>query len=222
MPESVATYIRDVEVMLSLEPEEFAPILLKLAKQGLNNMGMFMPEQASNIHSAMGTAKYQASPYSRREDEVDLAIGEGWNWLRVHGMILPAGGSNGRNGWMVISRRGGAMLDEGNFTRYREAAAFPKSLLHPSIAEKVWLALSRGDLSDAVFIAFRAVEEAVRAGKYSNTDMACRSCERHLNPTRTRSDRSLILLKRPENERRLRTCSQVQSGPTRIPTLIGP
>jgi class 3 adenylate cyclase len=35
-------------------------------------------------------------------------------------------------------------------------------MLHLSIADKVWLDLMRGDLADAVFSSFRAVEEAVR------------------------------------------------------------
>src|SRR5258706_2218207 len=38
-----------------------------------------------------------------------------------------------------------------------------KAMLHPAIADKVWLELARGDLADAVFVAFRTVEEAVRA-----------------------------------------------------------
>ena len=58
------------------------------------------------------------------------------------------------------------------FKQFCNAAVFPKTLLHPSIADKVWLALARGDLSDAVFIAFRSVEEAVRqAGGFKPTDV---------------------------------------------------
>jgi uncharacterized protein (TIGR02391 family) len=73
---------------------------------------------------------------------------------------------------MVLSRRGATIADGGDFERFREAAAFPKSVLHPSIADKVWLALARGDLDDAVFAAFKAVEEAVRsAGGFTPTDI---------------------------------------------------
>jgi hypothetical protein len=58
------------------------------------------------------------------------------------------------------------------FQRFRQSISFPKSLLHPSIAEKVWLTLARGDLDDAVFAAFKAVEIAVReAGKFAATDI---------------------------------------------------
>ncbi len=78
---------------------------------------------------------------------------------------------NGRNGWMVFTQKGLSISDEQDFRRLREAMDFPKSLLHPRIAEKVWRALVRNDLGDAVLAAFRAVEEAVReAGKYSEDD----------------------------------------------------
>src|SRR5215203_6880556 len=92
--------------------------------------------------------------------------------LSVHGLIIPAHGINGTNGFMVLSRRGNALLNDQSFARFREAANFPKQMLHPAIADKAWLALSRGDLSDAVFISFRTVEEAVRkAGGYALTDI---------------------------------------------------
>lgn len=55
------------------------------------------------------------------------------------------------------------MLSDQSFESFKAAAAFPRTMLHPLIAEKVWLDLARGDLADAVFASFRAVEEAVRA-----------------------------------------------------------
>src|SRR6266581_4646973 len=87
-------------------------------------------------------------------------------------LIVPASGTNGQRGWMVCSRRGATLANDRDFQRFREAAAFPKSMLHPSIADKVWLALARGDLDEAVFAAFKAVEEAVRkAGGFAATDV---------------------------------------------------
>lgn len=108
----------------------------------------------------------------RREKEIELATAEAWNWLSVQGLILPASGMNGTNGWFVISRRGKALKSGVDFRGFREGAAFPKSMLHPAIADKVWLNLARGELDDAVFGAFRAVEEAVRAaGGFSASDV---------------------------------------------------
>jgi len=73
---------------------------------------------------------------------------------------------------LVITRRSANLLREGNFETFRRAAEFPKSLLHRLIAEKVWLDLARGWLADAVFFAFRTVEEQVSdAGGFAASDV---------------------------------------------------
>jgi uncharacterized protein (TIGR02391 family) len=100
-----------------------------------------------------------------------LAVSEAWLWLQVNLLIVPVLGSSGTEGWVTVSRRGEAISTQDDFANFREAASFPKSLLHPSIADRVWLDLVRGNLDTAVFIAFKAVEEFVRAaGGYSATD----------------------------------------------------
>ena len=66
------------------------------------------------------------------------------------------------------------LLDDAasNYVDFHALRAFPKSLLHPTIANKVYSALMRGELDDAVFAAFKAVEVAVRAaGNYKATDI---------------------------------------------------
>jgi len=106
-----------------------------------------------------------------RESEIEVALGEAWGWLEINLLVVPAPGVNGSHGWRVLSRRGKALLQNGKFDEFRHAAEFPKALLHPLIADKVWLDLARGDLADAVFFAFRTVEEQVRAaGGYKNSD----------------------------------------------------
>jgi uncharacterized protein (TIGR02391 family) len=87
-------------------------------------------------------------------------------------LIVRASEPNGRNGFMLLSPRASAIADKQDFQRFREAATFPKTLLHPSIPDKVWRDLAYGGLDDAVFAAFKAVEEAVRkAGDYGPTDI---------------------------------------------------
>jgi hypothetical protein len=101
------------------------------------------------------------------KNAVEGLLYEAWNCLRTDGLIM-----DGRNGWLMFTRAGEeASASDAAYERVRAAKAFPKSLLHPSIAEPVWSALLRGDLDDAVFKSFRAVEEAVRAaGKFPDTD----------------------------------------------------
>lgn len=112
-------------------------------------------------------------PYPRqKEDQVEKALIEALHWLEVNAILLPAPGINGTNGFRFISRRGNELIDRDRFDKFQRAAAFPKTLLHSSIADRVWISLARGELSDAVFVAFRAVEEAVRdAGGYGDTDI---------------------------------------------------
>lgn len=79
---------------------------------------------------------------------------------------------NGRNGWMMFTPKGEQVSGAQDIKRLREAADFPRWMIHPSIAEKVWRALMRDDLGDAVLFAFRAVEEAVRsAGGFTANDI---------------------------------------------------
>jgi hypothetical protein len=71
------------------------------------------------------------------------------------------------------SKRGAqlATSPKENFERFTAAAAFPKSILHAAITDRVWVSLARGDLDTALFTAFRGVEEAVRtAGGFALTD----------------------------------------------------
>lgn len=98
-------------------------------------------------------------------------------------MLLPAPGINGTNGFRVLGRRGRQLLDRNQFNSYREAAEFPKSMLHPSIADRVWTSLARGEMAEAVFTSFRSVEEAVReAGGFELTDIGVSLMRKAFNP----------------------------------------
>lgn len=106
----------------------------------------------------------------RYEEEGNLALSEALEWLASSGLTIPKPGDHG--GWRILSRKAQRLIAEGSFDNFRIALDFPKSMLHPVISEKVWLALARNDLDGAVFVAFRAVEEAVRAkGGYGDTDI---------------------------------------------------
>jgi uncharacterized protein (TIGR02391 family) len=165
---SLKARIPDAAVLISLEPEEAASQLLQvLGPQILRawpGNGMANRDDISRL-----TGEYP----QQRQAEVELAITEAWRWLELNLFIVPASGINGSNGWFVLGRRGRKALEHPEqFTSYAKAAAFNRELLHPLIAERVWAALARGDYADAVFLAFRSVEEAVRkAGGYSDTDI---------------------------------------------------
>jgi uncharacterized protein (TIGR02391 family) len=176
--------IPDVEVLLALAPEELAWPVLQVAHANSQN-GAFHPDGAFASGSGQGMAFTASPPYDpRRADEVDLAVTEALAWLTSNGLVVRAAGYNGGAGWLRLSRRGLRLLDEGAFKAYRAAAAFPKSLLHSTIAEAVWVEIARSNLDGAVFAAFKAVEEAVRAaGGYDLTDVGVVLMRKAFHPT---------------------------------------
>jgi uncharacterized protein (TIGR02391 family) len=160
--------IPDADVLINLAPEELAYSLLQVASENLQN-GQVYRDEIISINQQLGSNQ----PYDQQQKpEVELALIEALHWLEINALILPAPGTNGMNGYRVIGRRGKKLLDRDSFDAFKKAAAFPKTLLHPSIADRVWISLARGELADAVFVAFRAVEEAVRvAGGFDDTDI---------------------------------------------------
>lgn len=168
---TLPTEIADPEVVLALDPSELARTLLKLAKQSLQNR-IFLPASITGP-DALCPIDPGRSRYARTNQyELQIAAGEAWHWLDLNLLMMPDPGVNGQNGYKVVTRRGWAIEDDEGFERFRNAGVVPKSLLHPAIADDVWLDLARGRYADAVFRAFRTVEEAVRAaGGFSDDDL---------------------------------------------------
>ncbi len=177
--------IPDPDVLLALPPEELARSVLKAAASAAQN-GMFL---AANVLAQdvlcgglapAGVPTYPAQRYA----QVSRAGREAWQWLEINLLIVPAEGMNGTNGWRVLTRRGEALAaDEHGYRSYVQAIAYPKAMLHPAIADDVWLDLARGDLAIAVLRAFRAVEVAVRdAGGFAATDIGVPLMRLAFNP----------------------------------------
>lgn len=165
---NLVALIPDADILLKMAMEELGAILLRVASEHSQNGLTHQQTIFSQIHDS--PSGQQGYPQNKHRD-VELAVGEAWNWLMVQGLLIPDAGINGNNGWVRLGRKAQGLLDNQSFANYSRAVAFPKSLLHPAIAEAVWLDLTRGDLETAIFKAFKAVEIAVRdAGKYGSTD----------------------------------------------------
>lgn len=166
---TLLSIVPDIDVLVALAPEELAELVLRLAHERRQNDLIHLQSIASDIHGSPGTS--DGYPQNRKRD-AELALAEAWNWLSVQGLLIPEPGTNGNNGWMLLSRRARAILANDSFKTYARSVAFPKTVLHPSIADEVWLDIVRGDLETAVFKSFRAVEVAVReAGHFADTDI---------------------------------------------------
>lgn len=178
-------YVPDVDVLVRLAPEELGRVLLRLIKDNSQN-GMYHPESALTRIGWPGLSPgLMVEPYpASRVQEIELAVTEAWQWLRINLLVVPPIGTNGEHGWLMLSRRGREIVDDAAaFDSYRQAVAFPKSLLHPAIADRVWIELARGDLDGAVFHAFKAVEIAVRqAANLADTDIGVALMRKAFSP----------------------------------------
>ncbi|MBK8725173.1 MAG: TIGR02391 family protein [Holophagaceae bacterium] len=166
---TLTSLIPDVDVLVGLAQEELAEIVLQLAKEHRQNNLTHPQVIATQIN---GTPDMINGYPQNRRRQAEIALAEAWNWLSVQGLLIPEPGTNGNNGWMLLSRRAEALLANNSFKSYTRSLDFPKSLLHPSIADEVWIDLARGDLETAVFKSFRAVEISVRtAGRFADTEI---------------------------------------------------
>jgi uncharacterized protein (TIGR02391 family) len=171
--ETLQSLFPNVDDLLAVSVEDLAPVLLRLGAAKRQN-GMFWPEGVTDITIGSGMAAAIQQPYPHhKKRQVDALMNEGWERLRRDGLILPAPGINGSNGFMVLSGDGEAALaSEDVFEKIKAARTFPKELLHPSITKKVSSALMRGDYDQALREAFTIVEVSAReAGDYADTDI---------------------------------------------------
>ncbi len=168
---SLLDEIPDASVLISLSPEELGRTLLKLASERLQR-GMFTTDVVTGGSQLYNTPLGRGYPRGQ-EGEIEIAVNEAWHWLEINMLIMPADGSNGRNGWKVLTRRGSALAnDEDGYRSYAAATTLPKGMLHPLLGDRIWIEMAQGQYPDAVFKAFRAVEVAVRtAGQFRPEDV---------------------------------------------------
>jgi uncharacterized protein (TIGR02391 family) len=151
----------DADVLLGLSVEELAAkILFLLRLRGGTHM--FHPDGMQNELWGDVSRGMRGYPVNRKV-EIELAVAEAWAWLLAQGLILPAEGMNGTNGYRRLSRRAQAMESEAQFADFQTARLLPREILHPKLADAVWHAFMRGEFDVAVLQAMKAVEVAVRA-----------------------------------------------------------
>jgi uncharacterized protein (TIGR02391 family) len=148
--------VPDPEVLLALEPEEVAGVVLEYLN-GLEPRAMHLNRaNFSQPHTRSTVGGYPAEYHER----IGQVLMEGWVWLEREGMLAPRPGTQGE--WMFITRRGQRMKSAADLAGYRRASLLPRQLLHAALASKVIAPFVRGDYDVAVFQAFKEVEVGVR------------------------------------------------------------
>jgi uncharacterized protein (TIGR02391 family) len=151
---SLYNLLPDAGVLLGLEPEELAAVVL----QDLNSLPE--PERHQlNRRNYAGQSAVREYP-ANVQREVQKAIMEAWSWLMREGFLADAPQPMGET--VFLTRRGKKAADPEAFRKYKQSAILPRARLHPAISDRVWPAFLRGDYDTAIFQAYREVEVAVR------------------------------------------------------------
>lgn len=154
MPEvSVYNLLPDAEVLLSLEAEELAGVVLEHLNSLSPGSGNLNRYNFSLEHSHSG---YPVSKIV----EVTRALMEAWMWLEREGFLAPKPGDN--NNWFFVTRRGKRVSTRTGLDAYRKSQLLPKAQLHPEIAGPCFTSFLRGEYDTAVFQAYRSLEIAIR------------------------------------------------------------
>ncbi len=179
MRELVAA-IPSVEALLALEPEELGAKLLFLVRMREDDKIFHITNYTSELFDPMGNT---SAPVYPRTPDVALAYVEAWAWLEAQGLVVPDPGTNGPIGWRRLSRRARRFENIEDFAGFAAVSSLPKSILHRSIAQKVWLAFVRGDFDTAVFLALKQVEIAVRnAGTFPDHEVGVNLMRKAFSP----------------------------------------
>lgn len=154
--------IPDHEVLLSLELEELAGIVLEY----LHSLPKGAPQFSLHNFSLSHTVTEYPGEYQK---DITNALREAWMWLKREGFIISTPGFH--PGTVSITREGKRVKNADALETYRKANLLPKKLLHPVIAQKVYHLFLRGDYDTGIFQAYKEVEVAVRdAGGYTAAD----------------------------------------------------
>ena len=185
----ISKYIPNADQLLAMPVDDLAKILLTIGRDVRQSAG-FTYEGVTQIAIGAGMTSYSGNGYPpHNKPQVDEHLNHAWNLLEREDFIEPAAGMNGRNGWRILTDAGRDVADGIDLAKVRAALGFPKELIHQKIRDKVWAALARNDLDEAVFAAFKAVEIAVReAGNYAATDLGPDLMRRAFDPSDTPKD----------------------------------
>jgi uncharacterized protein (TIGR02391 family) len=154
--------IPDSDVLLSLEVEELAGVLL----MHLNSRDDGGDLNHYNFFNHFRNYPVYGERAPSRDEKVNRALMEAWDWLANEGFLAKQGDDSSRAGTFV-TRRGQRIKSRDDFAAYHKANLLPKGQLHALIANRVYPAFLRGDYDTAIFQAFREVEVAVReAGQF--------------------------------------------------------
>jgi uncharacterized protein (TIGR02391 family) len=167
---SLKSLVPVADDLLSLGVEDLAGVLLTHLNSN-DNGNPAIQHDGIIQYNFFNNLRRITRDYPGREDEVNRALMEAWNWLEGEGLLV-RDAETPFSEKVFLSRRARRLQTREDFGAYRKANLLPKGQLHKLIATRVYPAFLRGDYDTAVFQAFREVEVAVRnAGNFRDEDV---------------------------------------------------
>lgn len=185
----ISKYVPNADHLLAMSTADVGRIMLLIAKDVRQGAGFtYEAITTEPFGTGMATERRSSYPFHKKQ-QVDEHLNRAWRQLEREGFVEASPGINGTNGWKTFTEAGLAIANGQDWEATRAAMLFPKELLHVTIRDKVWAALARGDLDEAVFAAFKAVEVAVRqAGGYDATDLGADLMRKAFDPSDSPKD----------------------------------
>ena len=171
----------DVDVLAQLSAADLAPAVLAMAYHVRQDGKVHAQQILQQVHGPNNDHS-RAYPQQKKQS-AENSLNAAWNWLLLQGLLIPEPGFGGNSGWHVFSAEGEKLATTGDFESFKQAAAFPKMLVHQSIRDGVWLDLARGEYDTAVFKSLKAVEEGVRAaGNFPKSEIGVELMRKAFKP----------------------------------------
>jgi len=98
---NLVALIPDADILLKMAMEELGAILLKVASEHSQNGLIHQQTIFSQIHDS--PSGEQGYPQNKHRD-VELAVGEAWNWLMVQGLLIPDPGNFVDLDWTIVPK----------------------------------------------------------------------------------------------------------------------
>lgn len=148
--------IADVELLIGLQAEELAGILLPIFQQRTSS------GHTLNVFNYLNEFNQTQEVYPRSHfPGVSRSISAAMNWLLSAGLIA-ADFTQPHGVYIFVTQRGQQIKSSEDFRVYRQSLHLSPEFLHQTIREQAWPTFIRGKYDTAVFEAFKEVEVAVR------------------------------------------------------------
>lgn len=176
--------IPNAEQVLAMAHAQLAHAILRAMHQEKRDQirhGFARTSPNHGVSFHLQDVDYREYPESHRY-EIGLAVGEAWEWMNRELILIPEDLQH--PGFRRLSRIGLNFLEEGDPAPLHASRQIDRGSLHPSLRQEAIDNFWRGSYDVSIFVAFRAVEVAVRtAGGFPQTTIGAQLMADAFNTT---------------------------------------